>query len=146
MLSIHALTESDHDEWLGLWRGYLTFYEADLSDDVTARTFGRLVDGVDLHGAIARDDEGRAVGIVHWLTHPATWATTTYCYLEDLFVDPAARGVGAGGALIAHVAGWARENSCEKVYWLTAETNTTARALYDRVAQKSGFVHYELEL
>ncbi len=146
MTSIHDLTASDRDEWLPLWRGYLEFYEASLADAVTESTFERLVEGGDLHGALARDAAGRAIGLVHWLAHPATWTTTTYCYLEDLFVSPDARGTGAGRALIEHARAWAEASGCSKLYWLTHETNATARTLYDRVAESTGFVHYEIKL
>ncbi|WP_345802939.1 GNAT family N-acetyltransferase [Microbacterium sp. AZCO] len=146
MTTIAPLTPADHDEWLQLWNGYLTFYEASLTDEVTAATFARLVADDELHGAIARDENGRAVGFVHWLSHPATWTTSTYTYLEDLFVAPDTRGGGVGRALIAYVRGRAESAGSHKVYWLTHETNTTARALYDRVATGTGFVHYEIGL
>ncbi|TDN92598.1 GNAT family N-acetyltransferase [Microbacterium sp. BK668] len=146
MTTIAPLTSTDHAEWLGLWHGYLAFYEASIADEVTESTFARLVAGDELHGAIARDAAGRAVGLVHWLAHPATWTTTTYTYLEDLFVDPATRGGGVGRALIEHVRTWAESRGSHKVYWLTHEANTTARALYDRVATGTGFVHYEITL
>ncbi|MFJ4164600.1 GNAT family N-acetyltransferase [Microbacterium sp. NPDC089698] len=147
MTTIQALTATDRDEWLPLWQAYLTFYESVLAEDVTASTFARIVDPAgDIHGAIARDDEGRAVGFVHWFAHPATWSKTAYTYLEDLFVDPSVRGGGIGRALIAHVTDAARAAGNDKVYWLTAEGNTTARALYDRVAERSGFIHYEIDL
>ncbi len=147
MTSILPLTASDRDDWEVLWDAYLAFYEEDLDPQVTDATFRRLVDGKGhLHGAIARDAEGRAVGLVHWLVHPSTWSTQGYCYLEDLFVSPDARAGGVGRALIDHVRTWASAAGAEKVYWLTAETNTTARALYDRVATRTGFLHYELPL
>jgi GNAT superfamily N-acetyltransferase len=130
-----------------LWHGYLDFYEADLSVEQTALTWSRLTDpDYPIWGGIATDDAGNEIGFVHWLTHAATWSDRPYCYLEDLFVAPDARGSGAGRALIAHVTDWARENGCTKVYWLTQETNTTARALYERVAKNTGFVHYEIGL
>ncbi len=146
MTSISALTAADHDDWLPLWHDYLTFYESELAEEVTGQVFARMVAGAGVHGALARDDDGRAVGLVHWLFHPSTWSLAGYCYLEDLFVSPAARGGGTGAALIEHVRKQARFAGVEKVYWLTQEHNTTARRLYDRVAQLSGFVHYELEL
>ena len=147
MVSITPLAAEDRTEWLELWKGYLTFYDASLDDQTTEATFGRLVDPAgDLHGVMARNDGGIAVGIVHWLVHPATWTTTDYCYLEDLFVAPDARGDGGGGALIEHVRAWADGHGSAKVYWLTAESNTAARALYDRVAQRSGMVHYQIGL
>ena len=146
MTSIRALAPADRDEWLPLWRGYLAFYESSLPDEVTDDVFGRLAAGDGLHGALARDDDGRAVGLVHWLFHPATWSIGPYCYLEDLFVAPDVRGGGVGRALIAHVRARAADAGAAKVYWLTQETNTVARTLYDRVATLSGFVHYQIGL
>ncbi len=146
MTTIRALTADDLDAWLPLWDAYLEFYESDLPDEVIATTFARFLDpAVPMHGAIARDDAGRAVGLVHWLEHHATWSTNGYTYLEDLFVDPSVRGGGVGRALIAHVTDAARASGSDKVYWLTAETNATARVLYDRVAERTGFIHYEIE-
>jgi len=145
--TIARLTASDHGEWLSLWWGYLDFYESVLTPEQTDLTFQRILDPESgIHGAVARDDEGRAIGITHWLTHPATWSAGPYCYLEDLYVDPGARRSGAGASLIEHVRDWAQEHGCAKVYWLTQEHNRTARSLYGRVAKDTGFVHYEIEL
>ncbi|WEK60072.1 MAG: GNAT family N-acetyltransferase [Candidatus Microbacterium colombiense] len=146
MTSISAIRPEDHSEWADLWDAYLRFYESELAPEVTDETFRRITVGDGIHGAIARDADGRAIGFVHWLTHASTWSATAYCYLEDLFVDPESRGGGTGSALIAHVRQWAEGAGCDKVYWLTQETNTTARHLYDQVASHTGFTHYEIEL
>jgi GNAT superfamily N-acetyltransferase len=147
MVEITPLRSNDRAEWLELWNGYLTFYETELDDATTESTFARLTTpGSGLNGAIARDDTGTAIGLVHWLTHQATWTTTTYCYLEDLFVSPESRGGGTGAALIEHVRIWASENGSSKLYWLTGETNTIARGLYDRVASRSGLIQYQIAL
>jgi len=147
MVVINPLRPDDRADWLPLWDRYLTFYETELDDATTDATFARLTTaGANLHGAIARDDQGTAIGLVHWLTHPATWTTSDYCYLEDLFVSADARGTGAGRALVEHVRGWAATHGSTKVYWHTAETNATARALYDQVAKRTGFIHYEIGL
>ncbi|MGN6723026.1 MAG: GNAT family N-acetyltransferase [Marmoricola sp.] len=144
---ITALRPEDHDEWLELWKDYLAFYETELEDATTETTFGRLSTAdPTMHGALARDADGRAVGLVHWLAHAATWDPTGYCYLEDLYVSEDARRTGAGEALIEYVRGWAQQHGSSKVYWLTAETNAVARRLYDRVATRSGFIHYEIKL
>ena len=144
-LTIASLRPEDHLEWLDLWQGYLEFYETELEDRVSETTFSRMTSSApDIHGAIARDAKGRAVGIVHWLTHAGTWTTTEYVYLEDLFVSVDARGLGVGRALIDHVRSWAELRGADKVYWLTAETNSRARVLYDRVATRTGFIHYEV--
>lgn len=146
MVTISPLAPADFDEWNELWQGYLTFYASELDAETTRLTFDRLVDGTELRGVIARDDTGTAVGLVHWLTHPATWTARDYCYLEDLYVAPTSRDGGVGRALIAHVRAWAEAHGSAKVYWLTAETNTAARGLYEKVATKSGFIHYQISL
>jgi GNAT superfamily N-acetyltransferase len=146
MITVSPLVPADHDEWLPLWQDYLTFYETELSSEVTATSFSRLVEQDGMYAAIARDDDDRAVGFVHWTTHASTWNPLGYCYLEDLFVAPQARGGGVGQALIRHVRDWAEEAGCGKVYWLTQESNAVARAMYDRVAQATGFTHYEIPI
>jgi len=147
MVTITALKSSDRAEWLGLWDAYLTFYACDLEASTTDATFARLTTaGSGLHGAIARKDDGTALGLVHWLTHLSTWTTTDYCYLEDLFVAPSERSTGIGRALIEHVRRWAEQNGSAKVYWLTAETNSVARGLYDQLATRTEFIQYELSL
>ena len=147
MITIAPLTAADHDDWLALWWAYLEFYETQLSPAQSELTFARLVDASDaVHGAIARDERGNGVGLVHWLAHPSTWSIGPYCYLEDLFVHPDGRGARTGEALIEHVRTWAAESGCDKVYWLTQRGNDRARRLYDRVATDTGFVHYEIDL
>lgn len=147
MISIHTLTAVDFEDWEPLWQGYLRFYETVLDDELTRLTFERLTSaGYPMHGFLARDEAGRAIGIVNWVTHPATWTRNDYCYLEDLFVIPDVRGSGAGRMLIEAVYAAAAELGCANVYWLTHETNTEARKLYDRISQRSGFIHYRHKL
>jgi GNAT superfamily N-acetyltransferase len=142
-LTIRPLATADYAAWLPLWQGYLTFYETTIDDAVTAETWRRIVDPeAPIHGLGAFDASGTLVGIVHYLFHPVTWAIGPRCYLEDLFVDPAARVRGAGRALIEAVYRAADEAGADQVYWLTADTNLTARRLYDRVGQLTPFIKY----
>ena len=146
MTVVRALQHDDFDAWLPLWKGYLEFYETELEDDITRHTFERLIDtSIDMFGALALNGDGEAVGMVNWLTHPGTWSRGQYVYLEDLFVSVNARGTGAGRALIEHVNQWAEAAGATKVYWLTADSNKTAQQLYDRVATKTGFIHYQID-
>ncbi len=103
-VEIRAVQGPDHDAWLPLWHGYLTFYEAELPAAVSALTWRRLLDPAEpVHGAVALVDT-RPVGFTHWVMHRSTWNEEPACYLEDLFVTPEARGHGLGAALIRHVA------------------------------------------
>ena len=138
---------SEKEKWLPLWQGYLTFYESALDSEVTDRTWKRFHDpDVPMHILVAADDQDQFHGFATWLFHPSTWSLQPYCYLEDLFVGPAARGGGLGRRLIEDVAARAKSEGCGRLYWVTQETNATARALYDRVARLSGFVQYRKPL
>jgi len=128
------------------WRGYQAFYKVDIPAEVSDVTWRRLLDPTEpMWGALAFDGE-RAVGMVHWLRHRSCWTVGDNCYLQDLFAAPDARGRGVGRRLIEHVYDAARALGCVRVYWQTHETNTNAMLLYDRIAEKSGFVQYRKAL
>lgn len=91
---------------------------------------------------IAVEDAGRAIGIAALVFHRSTWSATWYCYLEDLFVAPEARGLGVGRALIEATYAEADRRGADRTYWATQETNATARKLYDRIGKLSEFVQY----
>jgi GNAT superfamily N-acetyltransferase len=79
---------------------------------------------------------------VHFLYHEDTWSTAPACYLQDLYVDETVRGSGCGRQLIEAVNAAALAAGANSPYWLTHETNTVARRLYERVARHHGFLQY----
>jgi GNAT superfamily N-acetyltransferase len=96
--------------------------------------------------ALVAESAGRIVGIVHYIFHRSTWTPGPYCYLQDLFTIEDGRGLGVGRALIEAVYARAKEVGASRVYWQTHESNATAMALYDKVAERSGFVQYRKAL
>ncbi|WP_420122749.1 GNAT family N-acetyltransferase [Nakamurella sp.] len=142
-VTVRPLRVPDRSEWAALWRGYLAFYRAELTDDVTEHTWAALTDpAAPVHGLVAVAG-GRVVGLAHVVLHATTWATRSTCYLEDLYVDRGVRGAGLGRALITAVYAFADEHEASGVYWLTQEYNAPARSLYDTVAHRSSFVVYQ---
>ena len=140
---IRPLQASDRDVWLPLWRGYLAFYESDLPQSDQDATFTRLVDPAgDIFGFGWFDDDGTLLGIVHYFFHQHTWTDSQRCYLNDVFTLPEARGRGVARGLIEAVYEAAGEQGADQVYWTTQEFNSTARALYDKVAVKTPFIKY----
>jgi len=141
---IRALAAADFAAWEQLWLAYLRFYRADVSDDATAVAFRRLSEQTDgMIGLVATDDEGALIGLAHLVFHPSTWSADPYCYLEDLFVAPAARGTGTARQLLEAVFAEARRRGAARTYWETQEFNGPARSLYDQVAHRTSFVIYE---
>lgn len=141
-VTIRPLSAGDHAAWLPLWRAYQSFYRVEIPAEVSAVTWQRLNDRAEpMAGALAWS-HATAVGLVHHIRHRSCWTTDDYCYLQDLFVAPEARGMGVGRQLIEYVYARAREQGLNRVYWLTHETNAEAMQLYDRIADRSGFVQY----
>lgn len=143
---IRPIVATDFDAWLPLWKGYQDFYRVSIDDAVTRNTWARFLDPAEpMHAALVYES-GRAVGMVHWIFHRSCWTEGNYCYLQDLFVAEQVRGGGIGRALIEHVYAQARQAGASRVHWLTHESNTTAMQLYDRIAERPGFVQYRKKL
>ena len=140
--TIRAIRADERADWEPLWKGYQAFYKVVIPDQTTAVTWARLHDPAEAMGVFGAYMNGRLCGIVHYLFHRSCWTVGDYCYLQDLFTTPEARGLGAGRALIEAVTERAREAGASRVYWLTHEANATARFLYDRVADRPGFIQY----
>ena len=141
---IRPLVRGDEPAWRELWRGYLAYYETELSPEMYRLAFDRMLSGNDgeFRGLIA-ERAGRSVGIAHYLFHRHGWRAEPVCYLQDLFVAPEARGTGAGRALIEAVYSAADAASAPRVYWLTQHFNEAGRRLYDRVGNLSPFIKYD---
>jgi GNAT superfamily N-acetyltransferase len=144
-IAVRPLQQADHAEWRRLWTAYLTFYETSLPEEVYVSTWKRLFTEGEFEpkGFVALV-EGKPVGLVHYLYHRSCWSLVDNCYLQDLFADPDMRGKGVGAALIQAVRDEAGKVGVKNVYWMTHETNSTARKLYDRVARRTGFIEYDL--
>jgi GNAT superfamily N-acetyltransferase len=144
--SSFSRSEATIPHWLPLWKGYQAFYTVDIPSTVSALTWTRSLDPAE-HVAGALGWQGQvAVGLVHHIRHRSCWTAGDYCYLQDLFVTPAARHSGVGRKLIEHVYALAAREGCARVYWLTHETNSVAIELYDRIAKRTGFVQYRKDL
>ena len=145
-MTVDRVTERDLDELLPLMRGYCEFYEVSPSDQALLTLSRALLadpqrEGVQL---IARDG-GRAIGFatVYW-----TWATTSaerIGVMNDLYVAPEGRGLGAAEALIEACRAECAEHGAGKLTWQTALDNERARKVYDRVgANKEQWLDYWL--
>ena len=145
-IEVRAAQQDDFDRWLPLWRGYQRFYEVDIADDVSRLTWQRFLDDAEpMHCDLATVD-GVVRGLVHSFDHRSCWTREPSCGRPDLYVAPECRGQRLGRRLIEHVYAQAKARGCARVHWLTHETNHTAMQLYDRLAQKSGFVQYRKTL
>ena len=144
--AVRPVTDQDYIAWKPLWDGYNAFYgrggPTALPEAITRSTWARFLDANEpVHALIAVRD-GQLLGLAHYLFHRSTTSMSNSCYLQDLFTVEVARGMGVGRALIEAVYEQAQQAGAPRVYWQTHETNLTAMQLYDKVAEKSGFIVY----
>jgi GNAT superfamily N-acetyltransferase len=149
-LTVRGIAREDYDQWLPLWDGYNAFYGRSgptaLPANIPATTWARFFDPNEPVHALVAESGGELIGLTHYLFHRATTTIAPLCYLNDLFTSEAARGKGVGRALIEAVYAQARQAGAARVYWQTHETNTTAQTLYDKIAERSGFIVYRKAL
>lgn len=141
---------ADEGAWRRLWHGYNRFYRAEVSEAATASTWARLCErSGPVFGLLAENSAASPAAILGFaicVTHPSSWSTAPSCYLEDLFVDPGARGSGVAAALIEAAADAARARGADRLYWHTQEFNAPARSLYDTLAERTSFIVYRKRL
>jgi GNAT superfamily N-acetyltransferase len=149
-VGIRPARPADFDAWLPLWEGYNAFYErrgpTAVSEAQTRTTWARFFDGYEPMEAIVAEHGATLVGFVHIIFHRNTTMMGPTCYLQDLFAAPSLRGRGVGRALIEAAAARRKDAGATRLYWQTQEGNATARLLYDRIAQRSGFIVYRMDL
>ena len=142
-MKIRDIDFMDRAQWAVLWQGYLEFYQVpDMAPEITERTWARFFDEAEPVHAMVAVEDGVLLGMVQLLFHRNTWFLDDVCYLQDLFTAEASRGKGVARALIEAVYAKAQARGSRRVYWMTHESNATAQLLYDKVADKSGFIQY----
>jgi GNAT superfamily N-acetyltransferase len=147
---VRDVQQRDIADWKPLWEGYNAFYGRQgataLPEEITNLTWSRFFDGYEPIHALVAERANQLVGLVHYLFHRSSTGLRSNCYLQDLFTVESARGQGVGRALIEAVYRRAAQAGSGRVYWQTHETNATAMKLYDKLAEKSGFIIYRKDL
>jgi len=145
-LIVRQVLVGDKTRWRELYESYLKFYNSETIESSIEIVWQRLTkDEPEIHGLVA-ELNGEVIGFTHFHYQLSTWTHTFHCYLEDLYVSEEERGKGAATALIAEVKKLAVARKCSELFWITKESNETARKLYDKVANRSDFVRYEISL
>ncbi len=139
---IRMAEAKDEQRWRELWASYIKFYRSEVADDVTANTWKRILDPASNIDALVAERDGQVIGICNYLFHDSTWSKQQICYLQDLFVDPNARGGGAAKMLILACEEKAKKKGAFRIYWQTQEYNAAARSLYDTIVPRSSFIVY----
>ena len=145
-LTIRPIRAEDRTAWDALYAGYARFYKVDQTEAMRDRVWSWLMDpDHEVKGLIAEQD-GTPIGLTHYRPFFSPLRAAQSCFLDDLFVDPDARGSGAAPALIEGVVEVARTKGWLVVRWITADNNYRARGVYDRLAERTPWVTYDIKV
>lgn len=85
---------------------------------------------------VAESGDRSVVGMALWFRTFSTWTGTPGIYLEDLYVDPVARGSGLGKALLTALARIAVHRGYRRVEWAVLEWNTPSIEFYEALGAR----------
>lgn len=143
--TVRPPASADHDRWRDLYAGYAAFYQVEQSDQAAETVWRWIHDPThQVQALLAVDGGGSVVGLAHYRTFARPLTATTGCFLDDLFVDPPARGTGAVDALLAELRSIAQRNGWSVTRWITAQDNERAKAKYDQVATRTTWLTYDM--
>jgi GNAT superfamily N-acetyltransferase len=146
-LVVRPIAADDEARWRELFTAYGVFYETAFTDEVLDRVWALLITPGSGVEALVAEHDGAIVGFAHHRSHPDTFTGTRDRYLDDLYVDPSTRGLGAATMLIESIIGIARAAGETGVLrWITAADNVRAQRVYDRIATKTTWLTYEVRL
>jgi GNAT superfamily N-acetyltransferase len=145
--SIAPPRPEDYPDWRHLYDGYAAFYKMPMDDAIAGRVWQWLLDPQHvLDALLARDGGGRVIGLAHFRAMPRPLTGSMAGFLDDLFVDPRWRGRRVADQLIAAVAAQGRERGWTLIRWLTADDNYRGRGVYDRLAKRTLWITYQMDL
>lgn len=146
-ITVRLIEKRDRAQWQTMWDGYHAFYgRPNFPMEITDTTWSRFFDAAEPVHALVAEQDNQLLGFAHYLFHRSTTLINPCCYLQDLFTIEAARGHGVGRALIEAVRDQAAIAGSSRLYWQAHETNHSAMKLYDKLAERTGFLVYRLPL
>jgi GNAT superfamily N-acetyltransferase len=147
-IEIAPVSGEDYEPLLPLIAAYQRFYEVEEIDEERNRGFfRRFLAPSDVGLLLGARAEDRFLGYACLYWHFSSTQARETVLMNDLYVEPGARGRGVGRVLIEASADVARKRGALHLEWATAPDNHTAQRLYDSTgAARSEWLEYELGL
>ena len=146
-VEVRALRSEDRAEWERLYQGYAAFYKVTQTSEMRRTVWSWILDpSKEVEAFVATDTDGKLVGLIHFRPFSRPLSATVGGFLDDLFVDPQARGMGVADALIAALKDEGKRRGWSVIRWITAVDNYRARSVYDRLAERTNWMTYDIKL
>ncbi|MBN3563306.1 GNAT family N-acetyltransferase [Aliamphritea spongicola] len=145
-ITTRMLQPEDRQQWEQLYRGYAEFYGMSMAhetlDQVWQWIFGEEQQFFCL---VAVNAEQTLTGLMHYRAMQSPLRGGWVGFLDDLFVTPDARGNGSVDALFRALEQSAADHGWPFVRWITAEDNYRGQAAYDKIADRTRWVTYQMQ-
>ena len=146
-MQISAPKIEDRAHWETLYYAYAEFYQVPMNEQILDKVWSWIMDAnQSFYCLLAKDEDGLCVGLMHYRAMPSPLRGAMVGFLDDLFVMPKARGAGVVEALYAALNHEAKIHGWPIVRWITADNNFRARSVYDKLAQKTHWVTYQMPI
>lgn len=144
-ITVTALKKNDRAQWEALYHQYADFYHMPMTVDILDNIWAWIFDDNNQFFAlIAKDDAGNAIGLAHCREMPSPLRGSVVGFLDDLYVKPDCRGSGCVQALYKGLNKIGKNRNWPFIRWITAEDNYRGRASYDKIAQKTHWLTYQM--
>lgn len=139
--------ENDRKQWEGLYRAYADFYKMPMTTDILDTVWSWIFDTSNpFFGLIAKNESGDALGLMHCREMPSPLRGTLVGFLDDLYVRPDVRGTGCVQTMYNALNDLGRGRGWPFIRWITAEDNYRGRASYDKIATRTRWLTYQLQV
>jgi GNAT superfamily N-acetyltransferase len=146
-IAVRPLRDEDRPDWERLYEGYAAFYKVAHTPEMRQTVWSWIMNpSMEVEGLAAINDDGMLVGIAHFRPFARPLSATVGGFLDDLFVEPRSRGLGVADALISRLKEEGQRRGWSVIRWITADDNYRARAVYDRLAERTRWVTYDISL
>ncbi|WP_432474610.1 GNAT family N-acetyltransferase [Amphritea sp. HPY] len=147
IITVSALNPKDREQWQQLYHGYADFYGMPMDGQILDRIWGWIFDpNQQFFALIAKNENGNGVGLMHYREMPSPLRGAQVGFLDDLYISPEFRGNGVVDQLFKRLKQEAQDQNWPFVRWITAENNYRGRAVYDRLAEKTQWQTYQLNV
>jgi len=144
-ITVTPLSLEDREQWEKLYQGYAEFYQVPMDKNILETVWSWVFDeSHKFYGIIAKDEEGAALGMMHFREMPSPLRGKYVGFLDDLYVHLEYRGRGVVEALFETLDKSAKSQDWPAIRWITAENNYRGRSVYDKIAKKTHWLTYQM--
>ena len=128
----------DRAVWQRLWEAYDPHERPEAGD----YCWQRLHDAASGVKGVFIMQASTPIGFAHYILSESTLGPKPDCYIKDIYIALDYRKIGAASAILEWFKAQAQTQKWAKVTLLTRAENVAAQRLYDKLCERSGYVHY----